>query len=181
MADHTDRLAEHRRLDSHTKTSSVLAAINAATSAGQALSIAALARKANVSRRFIYDHPELRAQAERAAAQAADHHGRTGTTSSQVTTASLRADLANAKAANHRLSTELAALRRRLGQQLGHDVLADLDWPTIEASTTTTERLTQLEQSLFQATEELATRTQELEAARQINRELIGRLNREQH
>ena len=60
-------------------------------------------------------------------------------------------------------------------------MLADLDWPTIEASTTTTERLTQLEQSLFEATEELATRTQELEAARQINRELIGRLNRERH
>ena len=180
MADHTNRLAEHRRLESHTKTSSVLAAINAATSAGQTLSIAALARKANVSRRFIYDHPELRAQAEREAAQAADHHGRIGTTSSHVTTASLRADLVNAKAANHRLSTELAALRRRLGQQLGHDVLADLDWPTNEASTTT-ERLTQLEQSLFETTEELATRTQELEAARQINRELIGRLNRERH
>lgn len=178
MAEHTNRLAEHRRLDSHTKTSSVLAAINAAASAGQTLSIAALARKANVSRRFIYDHPELRAQAERTAAQVADHHGRTGFASSHVTTASLRADLVNAKAANHRLSTELAALRRRLGQQLGHNVLADLDWPTIEASTTT-ERLTQLEQSLFETTEELATRTQELEAARQINRELIGRLNRE--
>jgi cob(I)alamin adenosyltransferase len=51
---------------------------------------------------------------------------------------------------------------------------------TTEASTTT-ERLTQLEQSLFEATEGLATRTQELEAARQINRELISRLNRERH
>jgi len=59
-------------------------------------------------------------------------------------------------------------------------VLADLDWTTIEASTAT-ERLTKLEQSLFEATEELATRTQELEAARQINRELIGRLNRERY
>jgi hypothetical protein len=34
---------------------------------------------------------------------------------------------------------------------------------------------------LFETTEELATRTQELEAARQINYKLIGRLNRERH
>ena len=97
-----------------------------------------------------------------------------------MTTASLRADPVNAKAANHRLNTDLAALRRSLGQHLGHDVLADLDWPTIEASTTT-DQLTQLEQSLFETTEELATRTQELDAARQINRELIDRLNQERH
>jgi chromosome segregation ATPase len=90
--------------------------------------------------------------------------------------ASLRADLANAKAANHRLTTELAALRRRLGQLLGQDALAGLDHATIDTNATSA-RLAQLEQALFEAAEQLAQRTEELEAARQINRELIARLN----
>ena len=39
-------------------------------------------------------------------------------------------------------------------------------------------RLGQLEATLFATQEELARRTEELEAARQINRELISRVNR---
>jgi len=39
-------------------------------------------------------------------------------------------------------------------------------------------RVTELEQALFDAQETLARRTEELEAARQINRELMARLNR---
>jgi chromosome segregation ATPase len=173
-----DRLAAARRLDSVTKTSQVLAALDAALGAGQPLSIAALARYAGVSRRFIYDHPELRAQAERRAAEAADRRAGTSAASARVTLASLRADLANAKAANHRLNTELAGLRRRLGQLLGHDVLADLDHAAPDASATTGQ-LAELEQALFQAQEDLAQRSEELDAARQINRELIAKLNRQ--
>jgi hypothetical protein len=43
----------------------------------------------------------------------------------------------------------------------------------------TASRLSQLEQALFDAQEALAQRTEELEAARQINRELMARLNRD--
>ena len=156
----------------------MLAALNAALDADEPLTIAALARRAGVSRRFIYDHPELRTEAERRSAKTAGRNARAATTSARVTVASLRADLANAKATNHRLTTELAALRRRLGQLLGQDALADLDHATIDASAASG-WLAQLEQALFQAGEELAQRTEELDAARQINRELIGRLNRE--
>ena len=63
MADNTRKLTELRRLDSADKTRRVLAALEATISAGQSLTIAALARHARVSRRFIYDHPELRAEA----------------------------------------------------------------------------------------------------------------------
>jgi len=178
MAEHTGRLAARRRLDSEDKTRRVLAALDATSGTGEALTIAALARRAGVSRRFIYDHPELRTEAERRAAEAADRQAGAITASARVTVASLRADLANAKAANHRLTTDLAALRRRLGQLLGQDTLADLDHGNVDAGAAGT-RLAQLEQSLFEAAEELARRTEELNAARQINRELIGRLNRE--
>ena len=171
MAEHTRRLAALRRLDSADKARRVLAALDATLGTGEPLTIAALARRAGVSRRFIYDHPELRAEAGRRSAQAADRHTAATTASARVTVASLRADLANAKAASHRLTTEHAALSRRLGQ----DALAGLD----PATSDTSGRLSQLEQALFEAGEQLAQRTEELQAARQINRELISRLNRE--
>lgn len=178
MAERTDRLAAVRRLDSQDKTRRVLAALNAMVGAGKPLTIAALARHAAVSRRFIYDHPELRAEAERRAIEAADRHAAAATAGARVTAASLRADLANAKAANHRLTSELAALRRRLGQFLGRDALTDLDYAKVDPNAAGP-RLAELEQSLFEAGEQLARRVEELDAARQINRELIGRLNRE--
>jgi len=179
-AEHTNRLVALRRLDSADKTGRVITALGAALEAGEPLTIAALARHAGVSRRFIYDHPELRAEAERRSAQVADRHAGATSANARVTVASLRADLANAKATNHRLNTELGSLRRRLGQQLGHDVLAGLDCATIDASAATG-RLAEVEQALFETGEELSRRTEELDAARQINRELIGRLNRERH
>jgi len=177
MAEHTNRLVAARRLDSVNKTSQVLAALDAALGTGEPFTVAALARHAGVSRRFIYDHPELRAEAERRSAQASERRVATSGASGRVTVASLRADLANAKATNHRLTTELTALRRRLGQLLGHDVLADLDHATVDR--VATGRLAELEQALFQAGEDLAQRTEELDAARQINRELIAKLNRQ--
>ena len=176
MAELASKLTELRRLDSADKTRRVLAALDATIDAGQPLTIAALARRAGVSRRFIYDHPELRAEAERRSAQAADRGAGPATAGARVTTASLRADLANAKAANHRQNTELQALRRRLGQILGHEILADLgDAPAGPLDP----RIGQLTDALAQTKEELAHRGEELAAARQINRELIARLNRE--
>ena len=141
MAEHnaagqTQRLAALRRLDSADKTHRVLATLDITLSTGEPLTIAALARRAGVSRRFIYDHPELRAEAKAPSAEAASHHTAATTASARVTVASLRADLANAKAANHRLTTELAALGRRLGQLLGQDALAGLDHATIETNAT---------------------------------------------
>ena len=106
MAEPTSRLVALRRLDSADKTHRVIATLDATLDAGQPLTIAALARRAGVSRRFIYDHPELRTEAERRAAQTADRQAAATTASARVTVASLRADLANAKATNHRLSTE---------------------------------------------------------------------------
>ena len=121
MADNHEPLAASRRLDSTTKQARVRAAINDLANSGTALNVAALARRAKVSRRFIYDHPELRAEAEQQAVLGTARDSAAVSVQTSVTTASLRADLANAKAANQRLHTELAALRRRLGRALGQD------------------------------------------------------------
>ncbi len=93
-----------------------------------------------------------------------------------MTTASLRADLENERARNRRLDAELTTLRRRLGEVIGRDVLSEISTtedPDIAS------RVSQLEQTLFEAQETLVRRTEELEAARQINRALMARLNRE--
>jgi len=175
MAEPGDRLARLRRADSDAKAARVLATLQAMAAAGEPPGVSAVARRAQVSRRFIYDHPELRAELTRRAAQVADHHARTVTASARTTTASLRADLENARARNHRLDTELAALRRRLSELIGRDVLGEisaLDTPPA------TGQAAELEQALFDAQEALGRRTDELEAARQINRELMARLNR---
>ena len=181
MADSSARLTEARRLDSQAKAARVLGALDAMVVSITPLSIAALARTAGVSRRFIYDHPELRAEAERRCAQIVERQSGSMTAAARVSAASLRADLANANAnaTNHRLAIELASLRRRLGDQLGQEVLAELsgtDHASIPAAMAP--RLEQLEAALFAAQEELARRTEELDAARQINRELLGRVNR---
>lgn len=179
MADNHEPLAASRRLDSTTKQARVRAAINDMATSGAALNVAALARRAKVSRRFIYDHPELRAEAEQQAALGAARHSAALSAQTAVTAASLQADLANTKAANQRLQTDLAALRRHLGRALGQDVLADIagDEPTTIAALTAP-RLAELDHALFETREALAQRTEELEAARRINRELLERLNR---
>ena len=101
-------------------------------------------------------------------------HAGAVTASARATTASLRADLENAKARNHRLDVELTALRRRLSELTGREVLAEISAADAPAATG---RVAELDQALFDAQEALGRRTEELEAARQINRELMARLN----
>lgn len=180
MTDRSEHLTRLRRADSTAKAARVLAELDAIVATGESPVLAALARKAGVSRRFIYDHPELRAEVDRRAAEVADQHATATTSGIRVTTASLRADLENAKARNHRLELDMAALRHRLSEMLGQSVLdesvgADLLMDPRAAGGRVEER----EQELFETQELLMCRTEELEAARQINRELMAKLNRE--
>ena len=158
--DRSQAMHDARRLDSQHKRALVGAAADAALTRGGSFSIAGIARQAGVGRKFIYDHPELRAEAERCALGTLHVVSGALAASARVTTASLRADLANAQAAHYHLEVEHAALRRRLAL--------------------TNARNDELEQQLFETREHLAGRTEELDAARQINRELMARLNREQ-
>ena len=111
-------MAASRRLDSQLKRERVAAAVDALAAIGRELSIAAIARHAGVSRKFIYAHPELRAQIEQRARQATAATTARAAAGGHVTVASLRADLANAKAHNHRLRQQLGALEQRLSETL---------------------------------------------------------------
>jgi len=179
VADRAEHLVRLRRADSNAKAARVLAALDSLVGASKPLAVARVARMAGVSRRFLYDHPELRAEVERRCAELAQQRARSTAGNARVTTASLRADLENAKAANRRLEEDLAALKRRLGELLGDEIMAkEIGEGSLRAELAANARVTELEQALFDAQETLARRTEELEAARQINRELMARLNR---
>lgn len=168
-----------RRLDSQLKHERVAAAVDARIAAGHEMTIAAIARHAGVSRKFIYAHPELRAQIEHRAQQATARSTSAQVADGRVTTASLRADLANAKAHNQRLRQQVRALEHRLSETLGREV-ADQLGPH-EGADRPDELRAQLEAAnaqAFEVGEALADAREELEAVREINRELLAQRNR---
>ena len=115
-----------RRLDSQLKHERVRAAVDALAASGRPLSIAAIARHAGVSRKFIDAHPDLRAQIEQHARHSSARTTAQAAADGHVSVASLRTDLANAKAHNHRLRQQLHALEQRLSETLGRDVADQL-------------------------------------------------------
>ena len=120
-------MVAQRRLDSQLKRQRVIAAVDARLAAGHELSVAALARHAGVSRKFIYAHPDLRPQIEQRAHQATrparQQRGRGG----RVTIASLRADAANAKAQNAPHANRCARLSSGSQTMLGRQVASEID------------------------------------------------------
>lgn len=181
----TDRAAPMRaarRLDSDHKRALVLAALEAVLEAGRHPSIAGIARHAGVGRKFIYDHPEIRADIELRVAQSTSRQAGQLVATARVTGASLRAELENARAQNHRLTTQLRALERRLSQAEGAHLIADELLPdgvlSQLADQHLTARLVDLDRQLFDAREDHRRAVEELEAARAINRELMQRANR---
>ena len=102
--------------------------------------------------------------------------------SARVSGASLRAELENARAQNQRLTRQLRALERRLSQAEGAHLVADELLPEGAlgeiADRQLADRATELDRQLFEAREQLRETTEELEAARAINRELMQQANR---
>jgi len=171
-----------RRLEGQHKHALVVAALDAAVERGRRPTISGIARDAGVGRKFIYDHPDLRAQVELKAAQAADHQANDLRTSARVTGASLRADLENARAQNRRLQDRLRAAEGRLSQLQGARVLSNDGFPEAMlaelADQALPRRNAELEGTVFELREELRRMAEELDAARTINRELMQRGNR---
>jgi hypothetical protein len=85
------RTAAGRQADSARRRQRVVTALNAARAGGTELSVSAVARAAGVDRTFLYRHPDLLALVH--TAQSTPLPTKTG--AAPVTTASLRADLAN--------------------------------------------------------------------------------------
>jgi predicted RNase H-like nuclease (RuvC/YqgF family) len=177
MSARGEAMVTARRLDSQLKHQRVAAAAEARLAAGQELSIAAVARQAGVSRKFIYAHPDLRAQIEQRAQRHSQRATAAAVADGQVTVASLRADLANAKAHNHRLRGQLRAVEQRLSEALGRDVADELDAGS-ERPYELRRELQDAQAQIFELTEALADAREELDAVREIDRELLADRNR---
>ena len=169
-----------RRLDSQLKAQRVRAAVGALVAAGRPVSIAKVAREAGVSRKFIYSHPELRAEIDHRAAPATARQTGSLTAAARVSAASLRADLENHRALTHRQRGQIAALERRLSEALGRQICGELAEPDLvgTADEQLRDRLEAAEQRAFELDESLASAHEELAAVREINRELLAAHNR---
>jgi Family of unknown function (DUF6262) len=178
MSPRGEAMIAQRRLTSQLKRERVIAAADARLAAGQELSLAGLARQAGVSRKFIYAHPDLRAQIEQRAQRAIDDGKSRVVGSGQVTIASLRADAANAKAQNRRLREQLRALEQRLSEALGCQIAGEIDPTGFENGDELRRRLEDAQGQMFDLEEALADAREELEAVREINRELLAAQNR---
>jgi chromosome segregation ATPase len=172
-----EAMVASRRLDTQLKRERVVAAADARLAAGHELSIAAIARHAGVSRKFIYTHPDLRSQIEQRARRATAPTNDRGAADGRVTVASLQADLANAKAHNNRLRQQLRALEQRLSEALGRDIAEQLE-PAAERPDELRRELQDAQAQVFELQEQLADAREELDAVREINRELLAQHNR---
>lgn len=179
MSGQGEAMVARRRLDSQLKRERVAGAVDARLAAGHELTIAAIARHAGVSRKFIYAHPDLRAQIEHRARQATARTTVSAIADGKVTTASLRADLANARAQNHRLRQQLRALEQRLSETLGREVAEQLGPDDVaDGPDELRAQLDAASTRAFEVEESLADAREELDAVREINRELLAQRNR---
>ena len=187
MADNSAALRRSRRQDSRDKRQRAAEALAAMEQSGEPVTFPAVARRAGVSVSLLYADADLSA----GIAMARDRQRQAGTerawrlpARSLVTEQSLRTELANAKERARRLTEEVALLRDRLGRQLGagtelasgHASLLDqLEQRSAELEADghrQRQRIAQLEAEVRELTETL-------DAARAMNRELMGEVNRQ--
>ncbi len=188
MPDNSEALRRTRRHDSRTKRQRAAETIDAFEQGGEPVSFPAIARRARVSVSLLYSDPELASRI----ATARDRQRQAGRqrawqlpARSLLTEQSLHAELANTKEQARQLTEEVTVLRQRLARQLGADadlargqamrpMLEQLEERSAEVEAdnhTLRQRVTQLEG-------ELSERTDTLDAARAMNRELMSELNR---
>ena len=177
-ADAVEALAAARRRDSTRRRQRVLAALERLTGAGEEISVAAVARAAGVDRSFLYRHHDLRAQILTRAAQSQPDASLPR--SAQVSRQSLLADLTNVRAQNERLRRQVNKLAKRLSEALGEEVFraSGLGGPAEDDTKALRRRVAELEQTTADLREQVQEQSEELDAARATNRELMAELNR---
>lgn len=137
-------------------------------------SVSAIARRAGVHRSYLYRHPDL-VQLLREISSRGPERGQSP--ADRVTEASLRADLAHCQDRARRADVRVSELEARLSRQLGHQIwqVSGLGAaPEIEAVERERDALVQRVADLVVA---LRERTDELDAARAVNRRLVAELN----
>lgn len=173
----TAAMAQGRRADSARRRQRVLTALTEATTAGDPVSVSAIARRAGVDRSFLYRHPDLLERLH--ALEAAPPH--TPGTGPGVTRASLQADLLNAQQRCTRLAARVQQLEKRLSTVLGDQAWAQAGLGVPDDVDHLTQQIVHLEQQGIDLRLKLEEHAQDLAAARAANRELMTQLNGARH
>jgi hypothetical protein len=178
----TEHLRAHHSLRSQQKRQAVLSAARAIIGAGIQIEWAALARRAGVSEKFIHDkkHADIKAQVAEMIASQADRQGERQVAEDRVTITSLRTELLNLRAQLRRKDQQLAVLERRLSQQAGRELEAELPRPPgslIEQAERTSERALELEGRVGELQARLDEREREILALRDSLRKTIRERN----
>ena len=168
-----ESLIAARRRDTTRRRQRVLAALDQLAAAGQEVSVSAVARAAGVDRSFLYRHHDLRTQVH--ARSAAPASSPASTTASKQ---SLLADLANLREQNQRLRKQNTDLTARLSEVLGEEVFRASGIGHTDDTKALRTRIGQLEQQILDLRQELQERTDDLDAARAANRDLMTLANR---
>jgi chromosome segregation ATPase len=132
-------------------------------------SVAAVARRASVSRSFVYDNPEARAAVSAALAEAGERRVQILAEQDDQREATWRERALNAEDALKAAHAEITAQRTRIGGLLGQVRDLEAEW-TQEAITRIITENTTLKQRVRQLTAENRTLEERLQAARSNNR-----------
>ena len=188
MTDNSHVLKRSRSQDSRTKRRRASETLEAMIEAGELVTFPAVARRAGVSVSLLYADSELATRLSEARSrqrEAGLERAWRLPTRSLVGEQGLRADLANANDRARRLSEEVAVLREQLARQLGAQsdaasgrstspLLEQLEERTVSLETDNArlrDQVRELESALGESNETL-------EAAREVNRELMAEINR---
>ena len=129
------------------------------------VSVATAARRADVSRTFLYDNAEARAAVAAAMAQAGERRSRALTEQDDEHEATWRERALNAEEALKATHTEILSQRTRIGELLGQVRDLEAEWTQEAIQRITTENTT-LKQRVRQLTTDNRTLDERLKAAR---------------
>ncbi|MEU5902485.1 DUF6262 family protein [Streptomyces venezuelae] len=132
---------------------------------GAPISVAAIARRANVSRTFLYDNPQARAAVSAAMADAGEQRTHRLADHDAEHEATWRERALNAEDALKTARTEVLAQRTRIGELLGQVRDLESEWTEESIQRITTENTT-LKQRVHQLTTDNRTLDGRLKAAR---------------
>ncbi|MDQ6783050.1 MAG: DUF6262 family protein [Actinomycetota bacterium] len=168
----TTAMAEGRRAAADRHRQRVLAAIAAASTDPEPTTVSGLARRAGVDRTFFYRHRDLLEQVHALAAQPSS-----ASAAATVSRASLQADLHAAQSRCARFAARVQQLERRLSELMGEQTWQTSGLGAPDDIDQLHQRITSLDAELADLRIQLGERTEELNAARLANRELMTRLN----
>lgn len=170
-----DALLQARRRDVERRRRQVHEALRGLLATGDEITLSSVARHARVHRSFLHRHPDLRAEVIAAAdtppAQLLP------SSNASVSKRSLQAENLNLRETNQRLRQHISDLEERLSELLGEQVATRCGLGVDTSQAQLHRQVENLEQTVADLRGTLADRQDELDAARQANRQLLTSLN----